>query len=171
MNMRVTLDGIEETIMNLQNYSTDLVKKANELCKKLAELGYDVARLELSGHIYTGETIASLTVTQVDEAHYTLSAGSKALLFLEFGAGIQGVGHPLAGQFGMGAGTYPGQRHAFDPNGWWFPTDDPTLALHYDKNGQGWGHTYGNPPHMPMYQAETRIRTDIERVANEVFKK
>lgn len=160
--------SVESAITRLEEYASKLASKADLLAKRLAESGYETAQVILAGHVYTGETLGSLTVTGSD-GEYCLMAGSEALLFVEFGAGIQGVGHPLAGQFGMGAGTYPGQTHAFDPNGWWYPTSDPALVRRWDKNGQGWAHSYGNPPHMPMYAAEREIKNRIEKFAKEIF--
>ena len=96
-------------------------------------------------------------------------ANSTAVLFLEFGTGLKGFGHPEASENGMGAGTYPGQTHAFDPNGWMFETDDPRLIVHYSNNGKGLGHSKGMAPAMPMYNAVKGIEQDLESIIREVF--
>lgn len=168
----LTPESITDAIQYLQNYGNELNRKAAELAEKLANIGYNVSFGILADHVYSGETISSLSVIQTSPTRFEVVAGSVALLFLEFGAGINGVGHELAGQFGMGAGTYPGQTHAFDPQGWWFPTDDPNLAVYTSKKtGQMYGHSYGNPPYKPMYQASVEIRHNIEKAAKEVFRK
>lgn len=172
--MKIEIDvfspsSIDAAIDKIENYGKSLEKKAQEVCKRLGNLGYEVAFQLLAEHIYSGETISSLQLIEENPNKYVLQAGSVALLFLEFGSGVQGVGHPLAGQFNMGAGTYPGQKHALDPNGWWFPTDDANLAVYTDKSGQMWGHSKGNPPQMPMYQTSLKIREDAEKVVREVF--
>lgn len=164
------VDSIDKAIKKLGEYSDSLEQKANQLCEKLANLGYEVAFQIMGEHIYSGETISSLQVQEVGQNKYEIIAGSVALLFLEFGAGTIGAGHPLAGDFGMGPGTYPGQKHALDANGWWFPTDDSNLAISTSKDGQMWGHSRGNVPQMPMYNASRKIREDLLRVAQEVFK-
>ena len=169
MTFTVRVVGIDEAIQQLTDYSAGLQRRAEEIIKRLAQLGYDVAYQIMAGHIYSGETINSLTIVENDPAHYTLMASSVALLFFEFGAGTIGAGHPQAGEFGMGPGTYPDQKHAFDPNGWWFPTDDENLVLRRSKDGQGWGHSYGNAPHMPFFNANQRMKDDLETVAREVF--
>lgn len=161
--------SVDRAIKQLQDYQKKLDEKAQEVAKRLAEIGYNTARVIIGEHSYSGETLSSLTVSKKDDKTYVVSAGSKALLFFEFGAGLNGGGHPVASEFGMGPGTYPGQTHAFDPNGWWFPTDDQNLIVRTDKNGQGWGHSYGNPPYMPMYNAEQEIKANIERIVKEVF--
>lgn len=172
MKIKISLNpsSIDAAIKQLEDYQKDLERKAGELCERLANLGYSVAFQIMSGHIYSGETISSLQVQEIDATHYVLLAGSVALLFFEFGAGVIGSGHPLAGEMGMGPGTYPGQKHALDPNGWWFPTDDANLIIRTDKNGQGWGHSKGNPPYMPFYNASKQIRADLLKTAQEVFK-
>lgn len=163
--------SIDRAIAQLEEYSDSLDRKAQELCERLANIGYAVAFQIMGEHIYSGETISSLQVQEIDPTHYVLLAGSVALLFFEFGAGVGGGGHPLAGEFGMGPGTYPGQKHADDPNGWWFPTDDANLAIRIDEEtGIMWAHSKGNPPYMPMYNASQKIRNDLLKTAQEVFK-
>ena len=163
------IDSIDKAIKKLDEYGNSLEQKANQLCEKLANLGYEVAFQIMGEHIYSGETISSLQVQEIEPNKYEIIAGSVALLFLEFGAGTVGAGHPLDDEFGMGPGTYPGQKHAFDANGWWFLTDDENLAIRKSKDGKMWGHSRGNPPQMPMYNASRKIREDLLRVAQEVF--
>ena len=82
------------------------------------------------------------------------------LLFIEFGSGIrlnQGRLHPKAAEMGYGVGTYPGQTHAFDPNGWY-----------YRKNGILY-HSFGTEASMPVYKAVFEICEEAVRIAQEVF--
>lgn len=169
MNITVTIRGLDEVINRLDEYSSSLERKAQEICHRLAQIGYDVAYSIMAGHVYSGETASSLTIEEISPTEYMVWAESKALLFFEFGAGVNGGGHPQAGEFGFGPGTYPGQKHALDPKGWWFPTDDPSLIVRIGKDGQGYGHSYGNPPYMPFYNAGAKIRGDLEQVAREVL--
>ena len=163
--------SIDAAIKQIEEYRDNLEVKAQELAERLANIGYAVSFQIMAQHVYSGETISSLQVQEIDPNHYMLVAGSVALLFFEFGAGVGGAGHPLAGEFGMGPGTYPGQKHANDPNGWWFPTDDANLAIRTDKEtGIMWAHSKGNPPYMPMYNASRQIRADLLKTAREVFK-
>ena len=125
----------------------------------------------MSQHIYSGETISSLQVQEVDPNHYLLVAGSVALLILEFGSGTKAVGHPMAGEMGMGPGTYPGQKHALDPEGWWFETNDPNLAVYTSKKtGKSYGHSFGSAPQMPMYNTAQEMKSNILNIAKEVFR-
>ena len=160
-------ETIDDAIRKLESYQNKLEEAAAEIVRKLSLIGYDVAYQVMSTHVYSGETLDSLTIVEESPTKHVLMAGSTALLFFEFGAGLNGYGHPEPQ--GYGPGTYPGKGHWNDPNGWWFPTDDPALAIKYDSKGQGWGHSKGNPPHMPMYKAERKMRDDLEQVAREVF--
>ena len=167
-----TLDptSIGHAIRLLKDYRRQVVAAGPEIAKRLAKRGYVVACNVMSGHVFSGETIESLKVIQEGDNTFILQANSKSLLFLEFGAGVRyGGGHPWDDDFGLGPGTYPGAGHWDDPNGWWFPTDDPRLVIRRDKNGQGWGHSYGNKPHMPFYKADKAMRNDILEIAKEVF--
>lgn len=166
----LSASSIDAAVKLLEGYRDSLQSKAETLAEMLANIGYETAFQIMGEHVYSGETISSLQVQEIDPGHYVLLAGSVALLFFEFGAGTVGTGHPQANEFGMGPGTYPGQTHALDPNGWWFPTDDENLIIRRDKNGQGWGHSNGNPPYMPFYNASQQIRNDLLRCAQEVFK-
>ena len=172
MKIKVSLSeaSIDAAIKQLNDYKAKLQRAGAEIAERLANLGYEVAFGIMAGNVYSGETISSLQVQQVSENRFVLLAGSPALLFFEFGAGVNGGGHPLNGQMGMGPGTYPGQTHAFDPTGWWFETDDANLAIRTSKKtGKMYGHSYGNPPRMPFYQASVKMREDLLRVAREVM--
>ena len=173
MTITVNVQGLDGAIRRLAALSRSLDDYAHEIVNRLSLIGYDVAYQIMGEHVYSGETIGSLTIVENDPTHFTLMASSVALLFFEFGAGLGGYGHPLAGQFHMGPGTYPGQTHALDPNGWWYPTNDPALIIlrnnDPDAEFAGWGHSYGNPPHMPMYSASQKMKEDLLTVAREVF--
>ena len=59
---------------------------------------------------------------------------------IEFGSGLRAQNPKNIP--GVGTGTFPGQTHASDPNGWWY----------MDLEGN-WNHSYGITPQMPMYKA------------------
>lgn len=167
ITVRLNTSSIDKAIEQLKRYQKKLEKAGDEIAKRLAQRGYDVAYTVMQGHVFSGETINSLAVEQIEEGKYVLKAASKALLFFEFGAGVNGGGHP--DPHGYGPGTYPGKGHWDDPNGWWFETDDPRLIIRQGKNGKGYGHSYGNPPRMPFYLADKEIKDNILNVAKEVM--
>lgn len=152
--------SIDAAIKQLEDYSKDLERKAQELCKRLADMGAMYAEWNFSGVLYAGDIDYKITVDRVDANTYAVKANGETVLLMEFGAGVKhGYGHPQAAEFGMGPGTYPnGKGHWDDPKGWWF-----------GEKGN-WTHTYGNAPGMPMYNAAKDLRKEILDIAREVFK-
>ena len=170
--IRMTLNpqSIDKAIRELEAYRDGLQKKADAIAHGLAELGYTVAAGILAQHVFDGETLGSLTVEQESEGKYILYAQSRAILFVEFGAGAKAGTHPLGADLGLGAGTYPNQKHAFDPQGWWFETTDSRLIVYTSKKtGKSYGHSYGNPAYMPFGLASEAMKRDLLAVAKGVF--
>lgn len=159
--MTLSPAGIDAAIKELLNYRRRVESKAGELAERLAALGLTKVTIGYAGATYDGpKDGTSVTVEQHGPNAYAVVAGGELVLILEFGAGVtHGYGHPQAGQFGYGPGTYPGQKHAMTGKGWYIP------------KAKGGGHTYGNPPSMTMYQASKDLRSEIERIAKEVFRR
>lgn len=150
--------SIDDAIKKLEDYSKSLDNKAEELCERLANMGALYAEWNFDGVMYAGDIDYAITVERISENAYCIRASGETVLFMEFGAGITyGGGHPKETEFGMGPGTYPGQKHALDPKGWWFKQGDMKI------------HTYGNPAGMPMYNAAKDLRKEILAAAREVF--
>ena len=98
--------------MNVKAYQKKVEGAGEEIAKQLSEIGYSVAYSVMQGHVFSGETIESLTLDKKGEGRYVLYAESQAILFFEFGAGVRyGGGHPWDDDFGFGPGTYPGNGH------------------------------------------------------------
>lgn len=152
--------SIEAAIKQLVDYRDSLDRKAQEICKRLADMGAMYAEWNFSGVLYAGDIDYNISVDRVDANTYAIKANGETVLLMEFGAGVKhGYGHPQAAEFGMGPGTYPnGKGHWDDPKGWWF-----------GEKGN-WTHTYGNAPGMPMYNAAKDLRKEILDIAREVFK-
>ena len=157
--MTLSAASIDRAIRDIEAYERELTVKAKRICERLAAIGALRASLGFASAIYTGEKDFSVTVEEIPNGYKILADGETALI-LEFGAGATyGYGHPLADEKGMGPGTYPdGKGHWNDPKGWWLPKD------------AGGGHTYGNPPAMPMYYASKEVKRMVEQVAREVFR-
>ena len=171
-----TLDSksIGDAIDKIRNYRKQFEQKCQRVVSELAELGYQTAYRILSEHVFDGETLASLRVEQVTGADniFVISAKSEAILILEFGSGLPAANspHPEASKHGMGAGTLSEKGHFNDPNGWYYPTDDPRLIKRYNKDGtQGYGHSKGMKPQMPFYTAARDIERQIADVVGRVI--
>lgn len=151
--------GIQKIQDELMVYRKWQEEKARELAERLASLGATVASIRFSRAVYTGKKDVEVTVEELPNG-YKVKADGESVLFIEFGSGVTyGYGHPEAGEFGMGPGTYPdGKGHWDDPKGWYLP------------KSAGGGHTFGNPPAMPMYEARKAIEQELPRIVKEVFR-
>jgi hypothetical protein len=154
----LSVAGINQLQTKLEEYRKCQQERAKELARRLADLGVSVAKIGFENGSHLGERDENV-VAEETENGFKVRAYGKTVLFVEFGAGITyGSGHPEAQEFGMGAGTYPdGKGHWNDPDGWYLP------------KSAGGGHTYGNPPAMPMYEARKQIEQELPRIVKEVF--
>ena len=105
-----------------------------------------------------GKATGRLTATGKTE-----DTGFNILMAVEFGAGIVGVdglSNTSYPELPYGTGTWPGQIHAFDYNGWLFP----------GKDGK-WHRTYGTPATMPMHYTIEYVKVDMSRQIREEIRK
>ena len=171
MNIKINVfdpASIDSAIKQLEDYEKRLDQKAKELCERLAQMGALYAEWNFSGVLYAGDIDCHVDVQQLNPNTYAVIAYGETVLLLEFGAGVRhGYGHPKANELGMGPGTYPGQKHAMDPKGWWFPYAGNTERG--PNSSAGYMHTYGNAPGMAMYNAGKDLKNEILQVAREVF--
>ena len=177
----LSVNGINKIIRQLDEYQNVILpRKIEELVNRLAEIGISVAQ----SVIQTDEKVRPLivfskTFNRTEDGYEGLllatetgqitstwetkegikSADVSPLLMAEYGAGKFADGFILRFPDGteVGRGTFPGQTHAKDPNGWW-----------YLENGE-WKHSYGWKPSRPLYSAWAEMEKDILTIAYEVF--
>ena len=156
IKVELTNESIGSAVKELKRYAKWVMKKEEELRLRLAMVGATVASIHFARAIYSGSNDISVRVDNTGSVAVIYAEG-QSVAFIEFGAGATyGYGHPQAGEFGVGPGTYPdGKGHWNDPNGWWF------------GSGQ---HTYGNPPAAAMYAAVREITEKVTEIAKEVFR-
>lgn len=152
--------SIDRAIRELKAYKAWVQVKEKELRERLAAVGATVASIEFARAIYSGSNDITVRVDDTGSVAVVYAEG-ESLLFIEFGSGFKyGYGHPMAGEFGYGPGTYSdgpeGKGHWDNTGGWYF------------AHGQ---HTYGNPPAMAMVHARDKIVEQVTAIAREVFKK
>ena len=158
--------GLDELIQALDDYPKWLEQKAEELSKRLAEMGALNAEFYYSGALYAGNTDCRIEVTRTGEYSYQVLAEGESVLFIEFGAGAKhGYGHPEAKQAGMGPGTWPDKHYRVGKDG--------KLIANWE-NPSGWFtpdgiHTYGNPPAAFMYRSVKDLKESLKSVIQEVF--
>ena len=174
------LDAMDRLIDELDEYKKALPRKVEKFLNTLADRGITVAN-ERTGVIddlgnvkhyvsftksYTSGTgvyhmeIAGRDVMPYRSSWVTkkgiVTANVSPILMYEFGSGIK-ARNPLY-VAGVGQGTFPGQKHAFNPKGWsWKGVDGK------------WHHSTGISPTMPMYNAWAEMKATIVQAANEVF--
>ena len=160
IRVELSTKSINSAIKELNQYKTWIAEKEIQLRRRLAELGADVARIQFAGATYDG--VNDVTVRVDDSGSVAvIYAEGEAVAFIEFGAGAKyGYGHPQAGLFGVGPGTYPEPKNPKNwnrPTGWFY------------KEGDTARRTFGNPPAKAMVNARDEILANITRIAREVF--
>lgn len=152
----LSTSGINKFIGVLGGYKIWLNKKANELAKRLAEMGAIKADINFSAAYYDGDEDHKVEVIPVGKMQYKVRASGTTVLFVEFGAGLIGYGHPEPN--GFGPGTYPGKGNWDRPGGWYYTGSDGESH-----------HSHGNPPNAPMYNTVKELEQELGRVVQEVF--
>lgn len=167
--------SILEAQKKIDDYRNSLQGKCDEIVSRLADIGEMVAikkinespigkaiTLTVNKSSYQGKSEAVLFA--VGEVKQSEGYAPFNLLFaVEFGSGItyNKTKNPKADGFGMGVGSFPGQIHAFDQDGWYY----------WDSTLQKWRHTFGIKATMPMYNADMAIIKEYMNICKTVFKK
>ena len=159
INMSLTVASIDAAIQEIKEYQAFIRRKTTEFAARLADDGAVQALLGYEQAYYRGPKDFDVVVEERGNNSFAIVANGETVLLLEFGAGVTyGYGHPQAGEFGYGPGTYPDAKgHWNDPKGWWLPKD------------AGGGHTFGNAPSMTMYKTAKGLRERLVDIAKEVF--
>ena len=99
-NIDLSSSGIRELQNGLKDYQKWIERKTDELAKKLADIGAVKASLEFSRAIYTGNEDHTIEVVPIEPNCYAVKATGETVLFVEFGSGLIGYGHPEADGYG-----------------------------------------------------------------------
>jgi len=177
MKIDCVLSGksFREAAKQVRAYREELKRKVELLIELTAQAGYEVINSILEMHIDTGDTIGSLRIAYSHRSgHYKarIVVASDAILFLEFGSGLQGLNgaqNPAAVEmpFPVGAGTYPSTappQHETLANweipypGWFYIGDDG--EKHWST---------GMVASMPMYRGGEEMARVVQEIARKVF--
>lgn len=160
--------SIESVIAELEEYKSHLSDMMERFVKELCEAGLAVAQRALDdgrGDSPKGKGHAELSISdptkQGSAVEMRINFSGDSILFIEFGAGIyfnNGNANPKAAEFGMGVGTYPGQKFAINPGYWWYKGEDD--KLHFSR---------GTEAAMPMYKASLEVMRKAEQIAKRTF--
>lgn len=171
----LSVKGIENVKKKLIQYrDVELPKKCKEFVERLLQIGVDVSRAKIN-ESPLGKYVTITTDVSADKMGckgILLAKGAvkeqegydpfSILLAIEFGAGVHFNPTPnpiISSEFPYGVGTFPGQVHAFQSEGW----------MYWDEKAQEWRHTYGVKATMPIYNADMEIIQNVVKEAKDVF--
>lgn len=190
MKYNVRLDSKElfKLSSDLQKYADDFENKVRIFLEKLAQVGISVAvansgvfsRYIVYSIKQENNTTVKLVASSepIESAWYVSSKSEEQrtevispILMAEFGSGhyaIQGTGE-AAGLGGQGTLNVYG--HAFDPNGWYWWSEEASQdgVLKKSKNGRFLYKSDGLPPAQPLHKAVMACIERVEEIAREVF--
>jgi len=171
----LTTEGsIEKAIKALEEYKSDILEKTEVLVERLMDVGIEsgiansgdyAGMIVFKKEIVPGsdgvEGLLIATDGQKIIREWKYRGGVKQavvspLLMAEFGSGW--LAKVLDDVEGVGQGTFPGQTHAFDKDGWWWETPDG------EKH-----HSYGEAPTYPVHSALYAMMFEVDRIAKGVF--
>jgi hypothetical protein len=147
----------EAAINALKGYKDDVIPKLEEVCRRLAEIGAEEARLWAQLAQGYGNDDVHISTERMDNGYKVVMSGAD-IYFVEFGTG-DFAGEYAGDTSNVSVGTMPGDwsdTHArrYSQYGYWY----------YDNVRY-----HGTPAEMPMYHAGRRIREEMPKIAREVF--
>ena len=162
----LSAQSFRDAAEKVRAYRNSLDARCQTFCKMLADTGYSVVKYILMEHTDTGATIGSLTIDESQQdGKFTakIQVTSDAIMFLEFGSGLVGVGTaPHAEDYSTqyGSGTFnPESDNWRNPEGWQYINGHGKLAR-----------TKGMVASMPMYRGGQEMKRQMEMIARKVFK-
>lgn len=170
LEIELTKESINKAIEYMKSYEESIEAKTRLLVQRLRQVGIEVIDAVMMSvpPVDRGEEYTINEFQANSKGHVTagITLSGDQVLFIEFSAGVTfgtrsfngAPNNPNYGN-GMGVGTYPGQTHAENPEGWWYT----------DRYGES-QHTYGIRAHQPMFNADMEMRKQLVSIAREVFK-
>lgn len=177
IKLSLNTKSINEAIKDIEKYKSNINSKTELFIKRLGERGITVAQMSVTGEMgalitFTMKDISTsknITIgyfvgenrTRVisrwkvlEDGHEVVrSAEISPILMFEFGSGI----YKIESEFSK----FPSQSEDYEEhvkNGWY-----------YKKLNNRWYHSYGLEPTRPMVKAWEQMKSDIYKIAKEVF--
>lgn len=157
--MNLSTASIDNAIAELKAFRDSIDEKKYRLLEELTKIGLSEASVRFTTAMYDGVNDSHVSA-ELTHFGYRIVAEGKAVAFIEFGAGVyynkpEPYPNPRpAGIVGIGEyGKGHGNRQA-----WGFRDDSGELVI-----------THGNPAAMPMWYASEEMRSNIQKIAKEVF--
>lgn len=167
--MNLSIIGLDETIQQFQSLNENLLNKTSALLAHLVQAGFEIADYRFGVAQYDGTNDVSLSISFSGNTA-TLTASGKAVLFIEFGTGINFTEeNPKATELGFIRGAY-GKGNGSKPS-WVYVGEQGSNGqfLRKTKDKQSVVRTKGNPPANAMYEASKTIQQKIISETQEVF--
>ena len=171
IKVSLSADSLLKAAEAVRTYKDSLKDKCREFREQLIDIGISTG--ESNCGKYAGMIVFKRDDEGADKSLLVATDGKKVirewryrgdtksvevspLLMAEFGSGW--FSENLLEVAGVGQGTFPDQKHAFDEGGWrWTTLDNVTH------------HSVGEIPTHPMYAAMMQMQSDIDRIARQVF--
>lgn len=173
LKAKLNTSDIERLISELESYKDELISKCQEYVDTLAEIGITTARWNLyqvvndtSGEMISiGDKVAFAKEMEVsDMGAATIIIPASQPFVNTWDTGVAVVDPLLMAEFGSGMfaveghrGTFPDQKYAFNPQGWYWKKDGVTH------------HSYGIEPTRPLFKAYEEMKSQMQAVAAQVF--
>lgn len=166
----LSTSSVERLKNDLMKYQRDMEYKTKLLAERLAELGVEIARVQLADldAIFTGELTQSIHSEYKGSLKngviFAVVADSKHSIFVEFGTGVVGKQDPYPYPFPEGVSweyaTGKTIRQLIDGRyGWFYPSGDGK-----------WYFTEGMPSRPFMYNTALELESKIVEIAKEIFR-
>ena len=165
MKIKVSLNkagSIQSVIKKLQEYEDSLDVKMERFISRLADIGVQTAYMNTGQ--YNGYIMFRKKVTGDANGVRAVIIGSDITKIVRDWKAINPHGVK-----GVGQGTFPGQTHAFDKQGWFWEDNNEEGAIG-ERKGYYLHHSYGESPSLPMHHACVEMIADVHRIAREVFR-
>lgn len=164
MDKVITVDpydpaSYDEAIKEIRRYERWAKRKAVELCRKLGEIGANVASINFAGGFVDGNDDVVVSVVPLNNGCQIVANG-QSVCFLEFGTGLAA---------GNGYDTEEITPPVpIEPKSWSKGHGTGEFAKYDSWHHQGQKYTM-TVPRMGMYHAVSEINRQIAQVAKEVF--
>lgn len=176
LKFTLSVDSVKQVQKELLDYKKSLQRKCREFVKRLSEQGIETAKVNLHQE-YVPHIMFRTELDPIEYGCRGLMVAMNSsnvirrwitkdgiriayvspIMMSEFGSGLD-ADNSRGSKFGMGTGTFPEQKHAFDIGGWFWQ----------DLNFE-WHHSYGERATMPMAHAYDAMIAVIDKTAKEVF--
>lgn len=179
--IKLELHGLEDALDRIEDLKNSLQSKCDELTRRLAEIGVQIANIHYSTAPYAGTKDVTVEIQPDGNGSVTIVASGTSVLFIEFGTGIiNPYDAPEAralltdGGASIDALGQYGEKRGSSQSGWFYPAENglgspaPSLT-EYSYKYPNLIHTYGSNATPAMYRARKNMIENIEKVAKEVF--